>query len=204
MSSEHSIQFFDRQFQRQVGEGDLQLNPFEQIALPHLRGRVLDLGCGLGNLALAAARRGCQVLALDSSPAAIAHLDSVARHEGLSLQAVQAELSGYEIRAPFDSIVSIGLLMFFDCPTARRLLRSIQAHVAVGGIAAVNLLVQGTTYMDMFERGRHCLLARDELAARFAGWELIEAQHQDFDAPSGTVKSFDTVVASRRGAGRTA
>lgn len=30
-------------------------------ALPHLRGKVLDYGCGLGQMTLAATRAGCEV-----------------------------------------------------------------------------------------------------------------------------------------------
>ena len=71
MNTDSSVSFFDQQFQRQVRESDLALNPFEQQALPHLQGVVLDYGCGLGNLALAAARRGCNVVALDGSYNAI-------------------------------------------------------------------------------------------------------------------------------------
>jgi SAM-dependent methyltransferase len=62
-----SVRRFDEQFARQVREGDLRLNPFETAALPYLSGRVLDYGCGLGNLAVAAARRDCTVVALDAS-----------------------------------------------------------------------------------------------------------------------------------------
>ena len=63
-----SVAFFDQQFQRQIGAEEFALNPFETVALPHLTGRVLDYGCGLGNLAIAAARQACQVEALDASP----------------------------------------------------------------------------------------------------------------------------------------
>ena len=69
-----SVRRFDEQFARQVREGDLRLNPFEAAALPYLSGRVLDYGCGLGNLAVAAARRGCTVVALDASAEAVGHL----------------------------------------------------------------------------------------------------------------------------------
>ena len=51
-----SVEFFGQQFDRQIAGGDYALNPFETLILPYLRGRVLDLGCGLGNLSIAAAR----------------------------------------------------------------------------------------------------------------------------------------------------
>ncbi|MBA3597767.1 MAG: methyltransferase domain-containing protein [Methylibium sp.] len=197
MSSNHSIEFFDKQFERQVREHELALNPFERAALPHLRGRVLDLGCGMGNLAVSAARRGCSVLALDASPAAIGHLSGVAAAEKLDIRARQTDLSHYAIDEDFDTIVSIGLLMFFDCPNARRSLADMQAHVREGGTAIVNVLVEGTTFMDMFDAGGHCLFARGELADQFARWEVLHSAFDDFEAPGARLKSFATVIARR-------
>lgn len=200
-ASTHSIDFFDQQFERQVREHDLALNPFELAALPYLRGRVLDLGCGMGNLAVAAARQGCSVLALDASPAAIGHLSGVAAAEKLDLRARQADLRHYAIEEDFDTIVSIGLLMFFDCPNARRSLADIQDHVREGGAAIVNVLVEGTTYTDMFDAGGHCLFARGELADRFARWDVLHSAFDDFEAPGARLKSFATVIARKpRGA----
>lgn len=197
MGSNSSIRFFDTQFQRQVREADLQLNPFEQAALPYLHGRVLDYGCGLGNLARAAARQGCSVLALDASPTAIAHLRQVAISESLAIEAVEADLRAYELHEQFDAVVSIGLLMFFDCPTALAQLRNLQAHLKPGGVAVVNVLVEGTTYLDMFDPQGHCLFARDEMRKCFARWEMVRSDRQDFPAPGGQVKSFITVVARK-------
>ena len=74
MNASDSVEFFDTQFQQQVRDRDFRLNPFELAALPYLHGHVLDYGCGLGNLAFAAAHCGCSVLALDASPAAITHI----------------------------------------------------------------------------------------------------------------------------------
>lgn len=197
MSADTSIRFFDTQFQRQLRDADLQLNPFEQLSLAHVRGRVLDYGCGLGNLALAAARRGCSVLALDGSPTAIAHLRQVAQAESLSIQAGEADLRTFKLEDEFDTVLCIGLLMFFDCPTARRQLAGLQASVRPGGVAVVNVLVEGTSYLDMFDREGHCLFARDELAQQFAGWTILHDEHQDFAAPNGLCKRFATVVARK-------
>lgn len=197
MSSNRSVEFFDRQFERQIHQAESALNPFEQAALPHLRGRVLDFGCGMGNLALAAARAGCTVLALDASEVAIAHLQEAAREEGLAVQAQVADLARHRVSGEFDTIVSIGLLMFLDCASAHRALDGLKAHLVSGGTLLVNVLVEGTTYMDMFDPNAHCLFPRDFLQTRLAGWEVIASSHQDFAAPGNTVKSFSTIVARK-------
>ena len=119
-----AVEFFDAQFRRQASRGERELNPFERAALPHLSGRILDLGCGLGNLALAAAARGCEP----------------------------------------------------------------------GGIMAVNVLVEGTTYLDMFDPAGHCLWKPADLDAVFAGWDVLHAATEEFPAPGGTLKRFRTLI----------
>jgi len=197
MSSNRSVDFFDRQFERQIHQAESALNPFEQAALPHLRGRVLDFGCGMGNLALAAARAGCTVMALDASEVAIAHLQQAAAAESLAVQAQVADLARHRVSGEFDAIVSIGLLMFLDCASAHRALDDLQAHLVPGGTLLVNVLVEGTTYMDMFDPQQHCLFPKDFLQTRLAGWEVIASGHQEFAAPGNTVKSFATIVARK-------
>lgn len=192
-----SVEFFDTQFRRQLQQGGSELNPFELAALPYLQGRVLDFGCGLGNLAVAAARLGCLVVALDASHAAIEHLRTLAAAGQLPIEAIETDLRNYALAEEFDTVVSIGLLMFFDCPTALRQLASLKAHVRPGGVAVVNVLVEGTTYLDMFDAGGHCLLARDELRRRFQGWDLLHCEQQDFEAPDQRIKSFVTLIARR-------
>lgn len=188
-----SVEFFERQFQRQARERDYALNPFERAILPHLFGEVLELGCGLGNLALAAAQAGCKVTALDASPAAVA--DLARRAKAMPLTAAVADLREYRPERQYDCVVSIGLLMFFPCAAARALLQRIQGAVRPGGVAALNVLIEGTTYLDMFDPAGYCLLGRDELSAAFDGWRILLSRHEDFPAPGGTVKRFHTLVA---------
>ena len=197
MASNKSIDFFDRQFREQPPEVKLRLNPFESAVLPHLYGKVLDFGSGMGNLAFAAAARGCAVTALDASPAAIEHIKRRAAAEGSPIAAQVADLRDHRLTDDYDCIVSIGLLMFFDGPTALGILGQLQDRVRPGGIAAINVMIEGSTYLDMFDPSGYCLFEPDELGRRFAGWELLHSTLQCFDAPMAKVKRFTTIVARK-------
>jgi len=192
-----SVDFFDRQFRQQGTDVALRLNPFEEQALAYLQGEVLDFGCGMGNLAFAAAIRGCKVTALDASPAAIEHVRARANEEDLPVAASLADLRDYRICGTYDCIVSIGLLMFFDCPTAFKVLAEIQEHVRPGGCAVVNVLVEGTTYLDMFDPQDHCLFSPTAVLDSFSGWNIVLSEFSEFSAPCHTLKRFSTVIARK-------
>lgn len=197
MPDNYSVSFFDNQFQKQLSAQNFALNPFEEVALPHLTGSVLDLGCGLGNLSIEAARRGASVVAVDASPTAIARIQQVAAEEKLALRGVQADLENYQINGQFDSIAAIGLLMFFDRARALELLEGIQRHVKPGGCAVINVLIEGTTFLGMFQPGHYTLFGREELAQHFADWQVLEHVYQTFPAPENTEKVFATIVARK-------
>ena len=192
-----SVEFFDAQFQRQIREREYALNPFETLALDYLKGTVLDLGSGLGNLSLEAGRRGHHVVAVDASPAAVARINADAQREGLPVQSIQADVERWTIDQSYDTIVAIGLLMFFRRERALDLLRAIQQHVNPGGRAIVNVLIEGTTYLGMFDPDNYYLFAADELESRFAGWIILASRQQTFPAPGETWKKFSTVIAEK-------
>jgi tellurite methyltransferase len=193
-----SVQFFDAQFRRQDSAKEFALNPFEVRALSYVTGNVLELGCGLGNLSVAAAKKGARVLALDASPAAIESLAARAKELRLDIDARCADLADYSPPRQFDTVVAIGLFMFFPCEAARRQFARARAAVRAGGVIVVNVLIEGTTFMDMFdpERG-YCLFAAAELPTAFSGWEILDDRQEQFDAPGGTLKRFRTAIARR-------
>ena len=193
----HALGFFSRQFETQIATQDYELNLFERRALEHLRGRVLDLGCGLGNFSLAASRLGHEVTALDGCGRAVLDLNRRAAADGLPVRAEQADLSTWDGgSATFDVVVSIGLLMFFSRPQALGVLAGIKRATKPGGVAVVNLLIEGTTYMEMFEPAQHCLFARDELLVRFAGWKVLEHRIDDV-LKNSQIKRTGTLIAQR-------
>lgn len=197
MALNRSVDFFDQQFARQAAQGDFALNPFERAVLPFLSGNVLDLGCGLGNLAVAAARMGCCVTALDASPTAVASLTGRAALEKLPLSILEANLREIGVEGEYDCVVAIGLLMFFPPESARAGLARIQRLVTPGGLAAVNVLIEGTTFMDMFDPAGFYLFGENELPDAFLGWKTEYLKVESFPAPQNTVKRFCTIITRR-------
>lgn len=197
VSKNRSVEFFNTQFQRQVSSADYVLNPFERAILPFVYGTVLDLGCGLGNLAIEAAKKGCSVVAVDASPTAIADLRRRAEEQGLPIEAREADLLELSIQGQFNSVIAIGLLMFFPVDVARKNLGRVKELTKPGGIAAVNTLIEGTTYLDMFEPGGYYLFGEQELPVSFANWKLEYVKTDSFGAPNETVKRFCTIIARK-------
>jgi tellurite methyltransferase len=192
-----SVAFFEGQFQRQVRDQEYALNPFEILALDYLTGEILDLGCGLGNLSLEAGRRGHRVVAVDASPTAVARLNKDAEREGLPVRGIQTDIESWTIAEWYDTIIVIGLLMFFRHETALKLLTATQEHVKPGGRAIVNVLIEGTTYLGMFDLDNYCLFRRNELEERFDGWSILESRYHTFPAPESTRKDFSTIIAEK-------
>lgn len=192
-----SVTFFDTQFQKQFASNDFALNPFEKAALPFVRGHVLDLGCGMGNLSIEAARRGANVLAVDASSTAIKRIQECASAENLAIEAVLADIGTYKITRQYDTIIAIGLLMFFKREQAFELLADIQEHVAEHGLAIINVLIEGTNFMGMFEPGNYFLFGQVELEDRFKGWNVLRSIRDGFDAPGNTRKEFSTLIAQK-------
>jgi len=109
------------------------------------------------------------------------------------------DIESWTIDRMYDTIVAIGLLMFFRRERALDLLRAIQEHVQPGGRAIVNVLIEGTTYLGMFDPDNYYLFSADELENRFAGWAILASRQETFPAPGGTLKKFSTVIAEKPG-----
>ena len=117
--------------------------------------------------------------------------------ENLNIDPIRENVESFPIAGQFGTIVAIGLLMFFRRENALKLLADIQGHIADGGIAIINVLIDGTTDLSMFEPGNYCLFGRNELEERFKGWGVLLLRHDSFDAPGNTKKEFATIVARK-------
>ncbi len=75
--------------------------------------RALDAGCGTGIYAIALAKRGLNVVAIDSSPEMLGRAASKAARERVNVEFVEASVARLPFRDnEFDLVVSIGVLCF--------------------------------------------------------------------------------------------
>ncbi len=96
--------------------------------------RILDLGCGQGRDALAAARRGHRVVGVDLSPTGVEQMVARAESEALAVTGVVADIVAYTPAAEFDVVVLDRVLhMLPDHPTRRGVLTRMVQAVAPGG-----------------------------------------------------------------------
>ena len=199
MSTEkpRAVEYFGAQFERQIAAHDYQLNPFEERALPYLSGKVLDLGCGLGNLAVAAAARGAHVTACDACETAVGDLAGRAVASGLDLWVRAIDLRGWRPQESYDAVNCIGLLMFFAREDALAGLEAVRDAVRPGGVAVVNAMIAGSTFLAMFDPDAYYLFEPREIVAPFAGWEVLHDSIEDFPAPGDRLKRFRTLIVRR-------
>ena len=110
----------------------------EQAALQ--RGsKVLDLMCGYGRHALALARKGIDVTAIDNLVEYIDELNDTARKENLPVSCIQADVIEYEPSEIFDLVLCLGNnLSFFDGQETEKVFSMIGSHIKQGGLFIAN------------------------------------------------------------------
>ena len=101
--------------------------------------RVLDLMCGYGRHALALAKKGITVTAVDNLGDYINEVQETVHKEQLPARCVQADILDYEPGEMFDLVICLGNnLSFFDQDETDTLFSMIGAHTKPGGWFVAN------------------------------------------------------------------
>lgn len=135
-------------------------------------GRVLDLGCGSGILAIAAARMwACPVLATDIDPAAVKVAAGNAAANGMAARVSAVVSDGWRHpalarRKPFD-VVTANILARPLC----RFAPALAAHLAPGGVAVLSGLLEWQERMVMAAHERQGLYLIDRIV--IDGWATL-------------------------------
>ena len=133
-------------------------------------GPVLDVACGRGRHALAAAELGARTLAIDRDPDALRALAAQARARRLPLQALRADLE-----TPFGIPVrprSCGAILVFRF-LFRPLAAAIVEALAPGGLLLYETFTSGQRALGGGPRRAEFLLAPGELPELFSALEPL-------------------------------
>jgi SAM-dependent methyltransferase len=169
-----------------------EAEPFLLAMLARIpRGVVLDIAAGRGRNALALARVGNSVVAVDYSVEAMHLLAATARAASLAIWPVVANLASFHLKdESFDAIVNINFLDRTLFPNFARALRR-------GGV-----LVADTFLVDQAAIGHprdpRFLLAHGELRAVAAGLEVEEYREGMVTYPNGEHAYRAAMLARRR------
>lgn len=118
--------------------------------------QILDLGAGVGRHALALARQGFAVSALDAAPEGIIEIDRIATAEGLSIDAVVGRMTDLPHEdASLDHVVSWNVIYHGD----EDILRATIAEIA-------RVLKPGGTFLGTMLSARRIPVERAKAAGR--------------------------------------
>jgi SAM-dependent methyltransferase len=124
----------------ECGSYDADLPLWEELAARG--GRVLELGCGSGRVALHLARLGHEIVGLDSEAPLVDAVNSRARADALPARAAVANATSFELRARFRLVLApMQLVQILGGERRRRaMLARVAAHLEPGGLFAVSLV----------------------------------------------------------------
>jgi len=154
---------------------ELAASPHLVAELPRLReaaalGPVVDLACGRGRNALAAAEAGIPVVGIDRDAEALAALRAAARERRMRVSPLRADLeSGHGIPVRSGSCGGILVFRFLFRPLAP----AIEAALAPGGLLLYETFTIDQRSLGEGPRNPAFLLEPGELRALFPGLQVL-------------------------------
>lgn len=162
--------------------------------------RALDLGCGVGRHALALARLGFDVEAVDASPAGLAELTKSAATEGLEIAAQQTAMTDLPFAASsFDLVLSWNVIYHGDPTVVGRAVAEIGRVLKSGGTYQGTMLskrnrhfgqgreIAPNTWVDAAGDGDkahpHFFCDGSELCGLFSDFDLLVLTQNDHGKP---------------------
>jgi len=157
---------YERRWERLAAAG---VDPHGEAALVQTYGprSVLDAGCGTGRVAVELARRGVDVVGVDSDPGMI----DTARAKSPDLRWVLADLAELALPDRFDVVVLAGnVVPYVDADRRAAAVTACARHLAPGGVLIAGFALR-PGWPGLADYDRWCADAGLTLADRWATWE---------------------------------
>ena len=158
-----------------------------------LRGRVLDVGCGSGDNALAIAEHGLETTGVDAAPSGIDLARRKARERGLDVRFLVWD--GMELPAlgeRFDTVVDVGFFHCFAPGDRPALVAALGAVVPVGG----RYVLMCWSDREPGTWGPHRISENDIRTGFAGGWHIdsLEPAALEVAFEPGTVRAWLAVM----------
>lgn len=161
-----------------------------------IRGRVLDVGCGTGELTLHMAAHGLDALGIDLIPAAVERAEAKARERGLAAEfRVHDALRLEGLGQAFDAVVDSGLFHVFTDEDRVRFADSLAAVLRPGG----DYWMLCFSDKEPTHWGGPRRVSEAEIRATFQdGWEVVSVEPARFDVTMPDVGGHALLAHLRR------
>jgi SAM-dependent methyltransferase len=127
---------------------------------------VLDAGCGSGRVAIELARRGVEVVGVDTNASMLA----TARSRAPDIEWIEHDLTTLDLGRVFDLVVMAGNVPLFTPPgTESDLVAGCARHVAPAGVLVAGFQLDRSVSVDAYDA--HCGTAGLVLHARYSTWD---------------------------------
>ncbi|MBX7450456.1 class I SAM-dependent methyltransferase [Mycolicibacterium sp. 3033] len=171
MDQTPSLARFDDTYKNQtppwvIGEPQPAIVAFERDG--HIRGRVLDIGCGTGEHTILLTRLGYDVVGVDGAPTAVEQARRNAGAHGVDARFAVRDALDLGTSPTFDTVVDSALFHVFDAGDRVRYVRSLRNVTLPGALVAVLALSDAG-------RGFGPQVSEADVRGAFAeGWSIEE------------------------------
>lgn len=149
---------------------------------------LLDLGSGEGRDAIYFAKCGFVVDAIEISQPGIKKIEQFSQVTGVSVNAIHANMIGYEFTRDYKVIYSMGALQFLPPEERQKHFATYKGHTCVGGVNAHLVFVEKPFIAVAPDWEKNEFFYRSgDLASYYHDWEIIQCGEAIFACDSSNI-----------------
>jgi len=145
-------------------------------------GSVLDLGAGDGRNALFLASRGFDVVAIDTSEAALQKLRSFAFDKNISIETRLEDIARLSFDQEYDVIISTFALHHLAAKDATRVLQDMKTHTRINGLNSLAVFTKNGDFFRRTPQTENFYPAEGWLKELYADWDILAWEEAEGDA----------------------